>query len=102
MRCFLSGVLFTSLVCSKPLGGCKGNLQYFFKPVKVSVMAKQKVPSQSQISQVMSELGRRGGKAKVKKGPATLSPERRVEIAKKAATARWGPKKKDVAKKVKT
>ena len=46
----------------------------------------------SLISQVMTEMGRRGGLAKVKKGPATLSEERRKEIAKNAAAARWGKK----------
>ena len=34
-------------------------------------------------------LGRLGGKAKVPKGVATLSKEKRVALAKKAATARW-------------
>lgn len=41
----------------------------------------------------VSEAGRKGGAAKVVKGPASLSPERRQEIAKKAAAARW--KKED-------
>jgi hypothetical protein len=39
------------------------------------------------------ELGRRGGKVKVPKGTATLSPEERTERAKAAAAARWGTKK---------
>jgi general stress protein YciG len=41
------------------------------------------------------ELGRRGG---LKGGPArdaALSPERKSEIARKAAAARWANKKKD-------
>jgi hypothetical protein len=33
--------------------------------------------------------GRKGGKSKVIKGPRKLSPERRSEIARKAAQARW-------------
>jgi hypothetical protein len=36
-------------------------------------------------NQAAVELGRRGGVARAK----TVSPERRVEIAKKAASARW-------------
>ncbi len=36
-----------------------------------------------------AEIGRKGGKAKVPKGLAKLSPERRSAIAKKAAAARW-------------
>jgi len=42
------------------------------------------------ISEVMAELGRRGGP---KGGPArarALSPERRRQIARRAAAARWG------------
>jgi hypothetical protein len=45
-------------------------------------------------------LGRLGGKAKVPKGMHLLPPERRTEIARKAAQARWAkrtasrPKKK--------
>jgi hypothetical protein len=34
--------------------------------------------------------GKIGGKAKVPKGTALLPPERRSEIARKAAAARWG------------
>ena len=39
-------------------------------------------------------LGRKGGKAKVKKGIAMLSKIERAELAKKAAAARWGKKAK--------
>ncbi len=35
-------------------------------------------------------LGRRGGKKGGKARAASLSPQRRAEIAKKAAKARWG------------
>jgi hypothetical protein len=41
------------------------------------------------LSQKRAEAGRKGGRAKVVKGPRKLSPERRKEIAKKAAKARW-------------
>ena len=37
-------------------------------------------------------LGRRGGRAKVPKGFSLMDPDRRAEIAKKAAAARWGKK----------
>jgi hypothetical protein len=40
------------------------------------------------------ELGRLGGKAKVPKGLAMLSEERRKEIATQAAKKRWAKKKK--------
>lgn len=36
------------------------------------------------------EAGRRGGLAKVPKGFAKMSEEKRKEIAKKAANKRWG------------
>jgi hypothetical protein len=45
-------------------------------------------------------LGRRGGKAKVPKGTAMLTPEERVARGKKGAEARWGTVKK-AAKKAK-
>ncbi len=48
--------------------------------------------TKDQISELMSKLGKMGGK---KGGPArkdALSPKRRSEIAKKAAAARWGNK----------
>lgn len=45
-------------------------------------------PTQSQISDVMKEMGRRGGSAKVPKGLASMSPERRDAIRKKALDTR--------------
>jgi len=45
------------------------------------------------ISEVMREMGRKGGKAAKGKGVkarmAALSPEERKELARKAANARW-------------
>jgi hypothetical protein len=48
-------------------------------------MAKRKNPA-------AVALGRKGGRQRVAKGFSTMSPERRREIAKKAAAARWGKK----------
>jgi hypothetical protein len=39
------------------------------------------------------ELGRRGGKKRVKKGFGVLTPEQRAEAARRGAEARWGSKK---------
>jgi hypothetical protein len=39
-----------------------------------------------------SYTGRKGGRKKVAKGFSVMSPERRTEIARKAAAARWGKK----------
>ena len=47
------------------------------------------VVSQSDISRVMAELGRRGGKIGGANRATALSPERRREIALKAARKRW-------------
>ena len=49
-------------------------------------MAKKDVPVQ--VSRYMEEIGRKGGQAKVPKGVAALSPERRKEIAAKGVEAR--------------
>jgi hypothetical protein len=50
----------------------------------IAAMAKRKNPA-------AVALGRLGGRKKTDKpkGPAALSPERRREIARKAALARW-------------
>lgn len=37
-----------------------------------------------------SKIGKIGGKAKVPKGIAKLTPEQRKELSKKALEARWG------------
>ena len=54
-------------------------------------------PSLSMISQVMAEMGRKGGKIGGKRRLETLSDRRRSQIAKQAAKARWGKKKKKPA-----
>jgi len=50
------------------------------------------------ISEVMREMGKKGGKAAGGKGGrkrmAALSPEERKELARKAAKARWTNEKK--------
>jgi hypothetical protein len=50
------------------------------------------------ISEVMREMGRKGGKAAKGKGVkarmAALSPDERKELARKAAKARWAQAKK--------
>ena len=50
------------------------------------------------ISEVMREMGRKGGKAAGGKGGknrmAALTPEHRKELARKAAQARWAKTKK--------
>ncbi|HVS89996.1 MAG TPA: hypothetical protein VHF01_17470 [Candidatus Acidoferrum sp.] len=49
---------------------------------------EQKV-SRSLISRIMSQMGKKGGKVSGKRRMTNISPERRREIALKAAQARW-------------
>ena len=58
------------------LSGCR---------VHYGTMAKRKNPA-------AVALGRKGGRKKVAKGFSVMPPERRAEIARKAAAARWGKK----------
>jgi hypothetical protein len=50
-------------------------------------------PSKSVISQVMAEMGRKGGKIGGKRRLVTLTPEERSQIASDAARARWAKPK---------
>jgi hypothetical protein len=45
----------------------------------------------------MAEMGRKGGRIGGKRRLETLSDRRRSQIAKQAARARWGKKKKSAA-----
>lgn len=49
-------------------------------------------PTKAQISAFMAKLGRKGGKIGGKRRLETLSSEQRIQIAKRAATARWKKK----------
>jgi len=50
------------------------------------------VATQSEISRVMREMGRRGGKIGGKRRLETMTPEQRSEVALKAAKTRWAKK----------
>jgi hypothetical protein len=52
------------------------------------------MPTRSQISMVMAELGRRGGKIGGKRRLKTMTAEERQKVATKAANARWKKVKK--------
>ena len=54
-------------------------------------------PTRSVISQVMAEMGRKGGRIGGKRRLETLSGRRRSQIAKQAAQARWSKKRKKSA-----
>jgi len=51
----------------------------------------------SVISQVMAEMGRKGGRIGGKRRLVTMSAAERRKVALKAARARWGKKKKKSA-----
>ena len=53
--------------------------------------------SRSLVSQVMAEMGRKGGLIGGKRRLVTLSSRRRSQIAKQAALARWSKKKRSAA-----
>lgn len=46
------------------------------------------------VKDYLSKIGRKGGKSGGPARAATLSPEKRSEIAKKAAATRWGKRNK--------
>jgi len=50
--------------------------------------------SKALLSQVMSSMGRKGGKTGGKNRMALLTPEQRSAMGKAAAAKRWGSKKK--------
>jgi hypothetical protein len=50
--------------------------------------------SQTTISLVMAQMGRKGGQIGGKRRLITMTPERRQEVARQAALKRWGTKRK--------
>lgn len=56
-------------------------------------VAETPKPSPSLISQVMAEMGRKGGLIGGKRRLETLSDRRRSQIARQAAKARWAAQK---------
>ncbi len=59
------------------------------RSIQESATVNGDVPSRSEISRVMSALGRKGGKIGGRKRAEALNPEQRREIALRAARARW-------------
>jgi hypothetical protein len=55
------------------------------------------MPTKSDISRIMAAMGRKGGKksAKARMGPNGIPPEKRSEIALRAAKARWAAQEKN-------
>jgi general stress protein YciG len=47
------------------------------------------MPRKSAVSEYLAKIGRKGGKASGKARMEKLTPEKRSEVARLAATARW-------------
>jgi hypothetical protein len=56
-------------------------------------------PTKAQISLVMAQLGKKGGKIGGKRRLETMTADERTIAAQKAARARWGTKRKPRARK---
>ena len=56
--------------------------------VMIGKIATGEIEDDRQLSSAAAEMGRKGGKARA----AAMTPERRAEIARKAAAKRWGSK----------
>jgi hypothetical protein len=64
-------------------------LGHYMVALSTGQLDEESKPTPSEISRVMAELGRRGGKIGGRKRAASLNPEQRREIALRAARARW-------------
>ena len=73
----LGGALQSVQLRGRDTAECNGEIPY------------APVVTKADISRVMAELGRRGGKIGGKVRAASMTAERRSEIALKAARARW-------------
>jgi hypothetical protein len=70
--------------------------QMAFRTVQLSTQEPEEPKaSRSLISRIMSQMGKKGGKVSGKRRMTNISPERRREIALKAARARWDKSAKE-------
>ena len=60
----------------------------------VDITIEESDVSPALVSQVMAQMGRKGGQIGGKRRLETMTPERRKEVASQAANIRWGAKKK--------
>lgn len=58
------------------------------RAIMVAKIATGEIEDERELSSAAAELGRKGGKARA----ANMTPERRAEIAKRAAEKRWKKK----------
>ena len=67
-------------------------LQQKSKAAKLRAMPKKKTVPTPALSDYLSQIGRKGGKARLE----TMTEDQRKESARKAAQARWGKRKKQM------
>jgi len=63
-------------------------IQNAFRVVQESIETHEEVHL-TLVSQIMREMGRKGGKIGGKRRLTTMTPERRKEVAREAANQRW-------------
>jgi hypothetical protein len=85
---------------SKPKRSSDPNVAAFQIVNKIAESSDEVKPTRSEISRIMSAMGRKGGKKSAKSRMALLTPEERSGIALKAAKARWAMKQKGPIEKV--
>jgi hypothetical protein len=64
---------------------------------KAAYSTIDRMPKKSAISEYLAGIGRKGGKKKVPKGTAALTPEERAERGRQGAAKRWGEKQAGLA-----
>jgi hypothetical protein len=69
-------------------------VQNAFRVVQESIQDHEPVHSKALVSQIMSEMGRKGGKIGGKRRLKTMTAERRREVAQLAANKRWAKARK--------
>lgn len=67
-------------------------LAHYLVEVSTQNDASIALPTQAQVSALMAELGRRGGKIGGKRRLETMTAKDRSAVAKRAALARWSKK----------
>ncbi len=60
------------------------------RAVMIAKIATGEIADERELSSAAAEMGRKGGKKRAE----NMTPERRKEIAKKAAATRWGARQK--------
>jgi hypothetical protein len=79
---------------SKPKRSKDVNQNAFAVVKQITTAEPLVLPERSMLSQIMAEMGRKGGKKGGKRRMVTMTQEQRSQIALKAAKARWNKVRK--------